>query len=38
MAIMGMGVKHGEEVIVEVEGADEETACKEIQAFFEQNM
>lgn len=38
MAIMGMGVKHGEEVIVEVEGADEETTCKEIQAFFEQNM
>lgn len=38
MAVMGMGVKHGEEVTVEIEGADEEAACKEIQTFFEQNM
>ncbi len=38
MAVMGLAVKHGEEVTVEVEGADEETACREIQAFFEETM
>lgn len=38
MAIMSLGAKHGDEVTVTVEGADEETACEEIKAFFEQNL
>lgn len=38
MAVMGLGVKCGDTVEVEVEGADEETACAEIKAFFEANL
>ena len=38
MAVMGLGVKCGDTVDVEVEGADEETACAEIKAFFEANL
>lgn len=33
MAIMGMGVKHGDNVEVTVEGADEDTAAAELQKF-----
>ena len=35
---MSLGVKNGMEVTVKVEGSDEETAVKEIQSFFEQNL
>ena len=38
MAIMGMGVKTGNEVTVSVEGADEEAAAAAMQAFFEANL
>lgn len=38
MAIMGMGVKHGDNVEVTVEGADEDTAAAELQKFFRENL
>ncbi len=38
MAIMSLGVKQGQTVEVTVEGADEDTACENIKAFFEQNL
>ncbi len=37
MAVMGLGVKCGDTVAVEVEGADEDAACEGIKAFFESN-
>lgn len=38
MMVMSLGVKCGEEVTVEVEGEDEETACRELKTFFENNL
>ncbi len=38
MAIMSLGVKHGQTVEVTVEGDDEETAYEDIKTFFEQNL
>lgn len=38
MAIMGMSVKCGETVEVEVSGADEEAAFEGIKVFFESNL
>ncbi|MDD3338985.1 MAG: HPr family phosphocarrier protein [Lachnospiraceae bacterium] len=38
MAIMSMGVKSGQTVTVEAEGADEEAASAGMQAFFEENL
>ena len=38
MAVMGLGVKCGQTVAVSVEGADEDTAEKEIKTFFETNL
>lgn len=38
MAVMGMGVKHGDTVTVSIDGADEETAFAELQTFFQQNL
>ena len=38
MALMALGVKHGQTVIVTIEGADEELAWKGIKAFLEQNL
>ena len=37
-AIMGMGVKHGDNVEVTIEGADEDTAAAELQKFFRENL
>ena len=37
MALMGMGVKKGDTVTVEVEGADEDTAVNDMKTFFENN-
>ena len=37
MAVMALAVKQGEEVTVDVEGADEDKAVEEIKAFFEAN-
>lgn len=38
MAVMGMGVKKNQTVIVKVEGDDEGAACDAIKAFFETNL
>lgn len=38
MAVMGMGVKHGETVNVTVEGPDEDTAAAAMQEFFNENL
>ncbi|MDO4308876.1 MAG: HPr family phosphocarrier protein [Eubacteriales bacterium] len=38
MAVMGLGVKCGDAVEVEVEGADEAAALEGIKAFFEENL
>ena len=38
MAVMGMGVKHGETVNVTVEGPDEEAAAAAMQEFFNENL
>lgn len=38
MALMGLGVKCGDTVEIQVEGADEETACEEMKTFFENNL
>lgn len=35
---MGLGVKCGEEVTVEVEGADEEVAAAAMETFFKENL
>lgn len=37
LAVMGMGVKCGNEVTVSVEGGDEDAVCASIQKFFEEN-
>ena len=38
MAIMGMGVKTGNEVTVSAEGADEDVAIAALQEFFKANL
>lgn len=38
MAIMGLGVKCGQTVEVEVSGTDEDVAYEAIKAFFEANL
>lgn len=38
MALMGLGIKCGDTVTVEVEGADEDTAFEAVKAFFETNL
>ena len=38
MALMGLGVKCGDEVTVVIEGTDEEQAFAAMKAFFENNL
>ena len=38
MAVMGMGVKCGQNVEVEVTGDDEDAAFEGMKAFFEENL
>lgn len=38
MAIMGLGVKCGQTVGVEISGSDEDEAYEAMQAFFSQNL
>lgn len=38
MAVMGLGVKCGDTVEVEAEGADEASAVEGMKAFFEENL
>ena len=38
MAVMRLAVKQGNAVTVTCEGADEDKACAELQAFFQANL
>lgn len=38
MAIMGLGVKCGETISVEISGPDEDTACEGFQSFLKENL
>ena len=38
MAIMGLGVKYGQTVEVEISGSDEEIAYESMQTFFGKNL
>lgn len=38
MALMGMGIKQGDCIRVEVDGPDEETAVAELEMFFKNNL
>lgn len=38
MAVMGLGIKYGQNVTIEVEGTDEVDACDELKTFFENNL
>lgn len=38
MALMGLGVKCGQTVEIEIEGSDEDAAYQEIKSFFENNL
>ncbi len=37
LALMGLGVKQGEEVTVQIEGADEEACAAYIEKFFNEH-
>ena len=34
MAVMGLGVKCGDMIIVEIEGSDEEAVCEKMKIFY----
>lgn len=36
--LMGLGVKNGMEITVQIEGDDEEAACEGIKTFLENNL
>ena len=38
MALMGMGIKCGDTVTVQIEGADEETAAPAMEKFFNEHL
>jgi len=38
LMLMGLAVKHGDEITVSVEGADEDVAFDGIQTFFKENL
>ena len=38
MALMGLSVKCGQTVRVEISGVDEEEPCAKVKAFFEENL
>ena len=38
MALMGMGIKQGDTIKVNIEGEDEETAATAIEEFFKANL
>ena len=37
-ALMGLGVKQGDKVTISANGADEDVAISEIEAFFKENL
>ena len=38
MALMGMGIKKGDQVTVTVEGGNEDSSCAAMKTFFEENL
>lgn len=38
MALMGLGIKCGDEITIEITGADEEAACTALETFFKENL
>jgi phosphocarrier protein len=38
MAVMSLGVKHGDTVVIKAEGDDEDAAIEKIEAFMEANL
>lgn len=38
MKVMGLGAKQGDEIIVQVEGADEEACAAKLEAFLKENL
>lgn len=38
MALMGLGVKCGDKIMVKADGADEENAVQEMEAFIKSNL
>lgn len=38
MALMGMGVKCGDKIVVKVEGGDEEAAAEQFEAFIRSSL
>ncbi len=38
IALMGLGIKKGDTVTVEAEGADEDEAIRKLSAFFAENL
>lgn len=37
LAVMGLGIKQGQEVTVRIEGEDEEAAAEAVEKFFKEN-
>ena len=38
LAVMGLGIKQGEEITIKIEGADEDDAAEAIETFFKENL
>lgn len=38
MALMGMGVKQGDRIVVRAEGTDEDAAIEQLEAFMKNNL
>ena len=38
IAVMGLGIKHGDEITVKIDGGDEEKSERIIKKFFEENL
>ena len=38
MALMGLGVKCGDQIVVKIEGADEDGAAEQMETFFKNNL
>ena len=38
MALMGLGVKHGQEVVFTFDGEDEDAACEAVSKFMKENL
>lgn len=38
IAVMGLGIKHGDEITVRIEGGNEENSERVLRKFFEENL